>query len=702
MYMSRETIRRSVIQKFKEADYQLSKNLELSESFNELKTKIENRHEANQIINSIKIIDPAVGSGHFLVSALNEIIAIKSELNILSYKSGGRILDFKAEVVNDDLIITNHENEEIFEYTLNQKGNIIPYKQDLQEAIFNEKQTIIENCLFGVDINPNSVNICRLRLWIELLKHTHYTNESNYSELETLPNIDINIKQGNSLISNFGINGNGLANGQSQKIKLATQKYKDQVILYKSTDNKKVKKDAEKKIVEIKDMFSNVVRPLDKDYKLLKEKEAILGEMPMLFTQEDKENWEKQRAKLHSEIEELKKNLEHKRKTIYQNAFEWRFEFPEVLDENGNFTGFDILIGNPPYGVVDKYLKTDLYLLFTKLSATLVKQDKNICLIVPTSWQTSIRYKEFRKNLFDVNTPTNIVNLPFNVFKEAYVDTCIIQILNTKSNQNDCINIINFDKKDKIRKVNDYYLKTKQIIPIRDISLQNYTIYTNQFLYNLLKRFNNEKFYNLGEVTKSTIGVLASKYDIRNKKFKNSLAFFTGNINRYVFNIDKKKYIDISKHKNSYKDYYFGSSKIWIRRIINRQNRIMCTIPENEFVVKKDIYTFSVTNQTVNQKFLLGILNSKLISYLYLNSSMIATKNDFRQSTLTGLRKLPIVKTTASKQLELSILIDKMLDIKKNTSHANTTKLENQLDKIVYKLYGLSKSEITEIEKFYE
>ena len=69
--------------------------------------------------------------------------------------------------------------------------------------MFHEKVTIIENCLFGVDINPNSVNICRLRLWIELLKNAYYTKESNYTELETLPNIDINIKQGNSLISRF-------------------------------------------------------------------------------------------------------------------------------------------------------------------------------------------------------------------------------------------------------------------------------------------------------------------------------------------------------------------------------------------------------------------------------------------------------------------------------------------------------------------
>ena len=699
MYMSRETLRQTVLQKFKDTSLPKFKALE---KFDDLKKLIDDREEANGIINSLKIIDPAVGSGHFLVSALNELIAIKSELNILSYKLGGRILDFKAEVVNDDLIVTNHETEEIFEYVLNEKGNIIPYKQDLQEAIFYEKQTIIENCLFGVDINPNSVNICRLRLWIELLKHTFYTKETAYKELETLPNIDINIKQGNSLISNFALNGNGLSNGVSQKVKLATKKYKEQVILYKSTDNKKVKKAAEKKIAEIKEMFSNVVRPLDKDYKLLKEKEAKLGELPMFFTIEDRENWEKQRAELQIEIDELKKNLEYKRKTIYKNVFEWRFEFPEILDENGNFEGFDVVMGNPPYGVIDEYLKSDLYLLFVKKAATLVKDGKNICLIVPTSWQTSIRYRKFREELFATNLITNIVNLPFNVFKEAYVDTCIVQILNKKSNKNDNVQVINFNKKDKIESVSDYYTKTKQVILIDDIFSQNFAIFTNQLLYDLLKRFNNDDFYNLGEITKSTIGVLASKYDIRKNKFKNSVPFFVGNINRYLFDFESQNYIDISKHKQNYQDYYFGGNKIWVRRIINRQNRIMCTIPENEFVVKKDIYIFSVANQLADIKFILSILNSKLISYLYLNSSMIATKDDFRQATLTELRKLPIIKANSSKQLKLSLLVDEIIKIKKKSKHADTTKFENKIDKIVYKLYGLTKTEIVEIEKFYE
>ena len=167
MYMCRETIRRAVVQKFKENGYQ-------SDSFEDLKDEIKDRKQANNIINSLKICDPAVGSGHFLVSALNEIIALKSDLDILSYRDGSRIKLYKVEIQNDELIVTDEDSGDIFQYYVNDKGIPPNELQRLQEALFHEKQTLIENCLFGVDINPNSVKICRLRLWIELLKNAYY------------------------------------------------------------------------------------------------------------------------------------------------------------------------------------------------------------------------------------------------------------------------------------------------------------------------------------------------------------------------------------------------------------------------------------------------------------------------------------------------------------------------------------------------
>nr|WP_158856952.1 TaqI-like C-terminal specificity domain-containing protein [Lunatibacter salilacus] len=109
MYMCRNTIRRAVIQKFK-----AEKGWEI-ENLDQLYDKIEDRTEANELINSVKICDLAVGSGHFLVSALNEIIAVKNDLKILQDRSGKRLKEYHVEVVNDELIVTD-EDGELFEY----------------------------------------------------------------------------------------------------------------------------------------------------------------------------------------------------------------------------------------------------------------------------------------------------------------------------------------------------------------------------------------------------------------------------------------------------------------------------------------------------------------------------------------------------------------------------------------------------------
>ena len=161
MYMCKETIRRSVLQKLNEA-----KGWQC-ETLDSLYNKIDDKKEANKIINNLHICDPAVGSGHFLVSALNEIIAIKSELKILQDSTGKSLSDDHVEVVNDELIITD-EDGKLFDYNPHNKES-----QRIQETLFHEKETIIENCLFGVDINPNSVKICRLRLCNEI-KRKHF------------------------------------------------------------------------------------------------------------------------------------------------------------------------------------------------------------------------------------------------------------------------------------------------------------------------------------------------------------------------------------------------------------------------------------------------------------------------------------------------------------------------------------------------
>ncbi|MFV0468185.1 MAG: Eco57I restriction-modification methylase domain-containing protein, partial [Dysgonomonas sp.] len=297
MFMCRDTITRAVIQKFNEIKgWECKTNIDLHNKISDIK-------EANEIFNSIRLCDPAVGSGHFLVSSLNEMIYLKSSLGILADKEGKVLKEYKISIENDELIISDNESS-IFKYT--------PYQhesQRVQETLFHEKQTIIENCLFGVDINPNSVKICQLRLWIELLKHTYY--KSGTKQLETLPNIYINIKCGNSLISKYPVKiGQSIEKNVDKRTSFGKliSEYKRAVIEYKNANEKHKKKEVTESLLRIKSqIFQNVQLEL---------------------------------------FEDNSKALES---DIYKHSLEWMIEFPEVLDEEGKFIGFDAVIGNPPY-----------------------------------------------------------------------------------------------------------------------------------------------------------------------------------------------------------------------------------------------------------------------------------------------------------------------------------------------------------------
>ncbi|MFN9555353.1 MAG: DNA methyltransferase, partial [Dolichospermum sp.] len=335
MYMCRETIRRAVIQKFNDVK---GWNCE---TIDDLYDQIEDKKAANDLINSLKICDPAVGSGHFLVSALNEIIAIKSELKILLDRQGKRLKEYSFEVANDELIVTD-EDGLLFEYNPKNQES-----QRVQETLFHEKQTIIENCLFGVDINPNSVKICRLRLWIELLKNAYYKTDSNYTQLETLPNIDINIKCGNSLISRFSLEAD--LRVALNRNNCSVETYRNAVQTYRNAENREQKRAMNKLIDNIKSNFKTTLGLSDPNKTKLRQLEGevynLQNQTLLLEESEDEKKIRGQRInQLNNEINKLKVEIEEiENGKIYENAFEWRFEFPEVLNDDGVFIGFDVV-----------------------------------------------------------------------------------------------------------------------------------------------------------------------------------------------------------------------------------------------------------------------------------------------------------------------------------------------------------------------
>ena len=441
MYMCREAVANSVLTKFNNF-YNWN-----CTSVTDLYNKIDDILQANQLINSITICDPAVGSGHFLVSALNELIRLKYELGILVDSEGKRIKksDYTLSIENDELIVTDAENN-LFEYNpLNEESRRI------QETLFKEKKIIIENCLFGVDINPNSVKICRLRLWIELLKNAYYTAESDYKQLETLPNIDINIKCGNSLLHRFDLTDS--IKSVLKETGISIGQYRNAVNKYKNAQDKAEKWELDSIIAEIKSKLTTEIGAKDpKKLRLNKCRAELVNLLaPQLFEMSKKEqkDWQKRVDAVKKEIAELESYFEEiNSNKIYLGAFEWRIEFPEVLDADGNFIGFDCVIGNPPYiqlqsmgtdaDVLERmkyktYVRTgDIYCLFYEQGMNLLKPNGCLCYITSNKWMKAGYGKELRQYFVSETNPVLLIDfVGVKVFDTATVDVNILMLQKT-------------------------------------------------------------------------------------------------------------------------------------------------------------------------------------------------------------------------------------------------------------------------------
>ena len=443
MYMSREAIRQTVVWKFNEV---MGWNCKDYESLRD--KDIEDYVKANSVVDSLRICDPAVGSGHFLVSVLNEIIRTKYDLGILLDCDGKRIKkqDYNIDIENDELLVSDEDGLP-FVYV---PGN--PESQRVQEALFKEKRTIIENCLFGVDLNPNAVNICCLRLWIELLKNAYYTKESGYTELETLPNIDINIKVGNSLIHRFALNQD--ISEILKKSGVSISDYRNAVSQYKNAHSKDEKHALEETIQKIKDDFQTYIGQHDprlvRKYQIERELDKVSA--PLLFEVSKKEQAQrdKQAKELQKKLANIQKEIDDIRNNrMFVGAFEWRIEFPEVLDEEGNFEGFDCIIGNPPYIQLQKmgtdadalqkmnydtYERTgDIYCLFYEMGMKLLRKGALLSFITSNGWMKSAYGHSLRSLFAEKYAPSLLVDFAgYKVFESATVDVNILNLKNDK------------------------------------------------------------------------------------------------------------------------------------------------------------------------------------------------------------------------------------------------------------------------------
>ncbi|EJF7387476.1 class I SAM-dependent DNA methyltransferase, partial [Campylobacter coli] len=772
-YMCKESITKVVLDKFN-AQFDLN-----AKDISELRKSLrkEDKKAQKELLNSIKICDPAVGSGHFLVSALNVMLSIYDELNLFDE-------EFYLEVQNDEILITGRKGEFI-EYkrpsTPKDKAHLI------QQELFHTKKDIIENNLFGVDINPNSCEITKLRLWIELLKHSFYQSfdDENYHDLKTLPNIDINIKCGNSLVSYFET---GKSLNHYPNIKERINKYKRIVKDYKEgfyTDKSHINQEIKNLKISFKnfcfaDKFKKEMKSFnDKCEKYSKKYGNFLAvddENLKFFVSANLTLFDFDEKEATKEFANLKKEYDNIFNLESNHPFEWRFEFPEILDDDGNFKGFDLIIGNPPY-IRQEELKelkshlaknykvykgtSDIYTYFYELGFNVLKDRGGVLSYITSNKYTRAGYGEALREFLLKNVKfleyTDLNGI--KVFDSATVDTSILCFEKSKSKDNKfkylalsneilktCAYNIGLYKdfaefsqnslskesftfsdentsalKAKIERIGTPLKEWQGLNIYRGIL----TGYNEAFIITTEKR--NEILANCkDEAEKERTAKLIRKM-LRGRDIKRYSYEWAGLwvifIPWHFPNVEKPKtmleneqdlkeqYPSLYKHLLSHKErlskrnkeetgirYEWYCLQRWganYYQEFEREKIVWASVGyiEHSFIPKDMLlqdtnYFFSTSN-----RYLLGILNSKPITYYLADiQTPLGNTGAFRNYKY-NIEKLPIPKINSKNQNivdELINLVDEILKAKEQDKNANTQELENKINSLVYKLYNLN------------
>ncbi len=779
-YMCKESITKVVLDKFN-AKFDL-KATDISELRKALRK--EDKNAQKELLNSIKICDPAVGSGHFLVSALNVMLSIYDELNLFDE-------EFYLEVQNDEILITNR------------KGEFVEYKRPhsdkdkahlIQKELFYTKKDIIENNLFGVDINPNSCEITKLRLWIELLKHSFYQSfeDEAYHDLKTLPNIDINIKCGNSLISYFEIDK---SLSHYPNIKERMNKYKNIVKDYKEgfyTDKNQINQEIKNLKISFKnfcfaDKFKKEMKSFNEKCEKYSKKYgnflAVNDEKLRIFVSANLTLFDFDEKEAKKEFANLKKEYDNIFNLENNHPFEWRFEFPEILDDDGNFQGFDLIIGNPPYIRQEeiKELKpnlaknykvykgtSDIYTYFYELGFNILKSNGVLSFITSNKYTRAGYGEALREFLLKNVSILDYIDLNgIKVFDSATVDTSILSFEKLKSkdssfrylaldneNLKACGYSINLckDFKELSQKslskenftfsdesTNSLKAKIERIgTPLKEwqglnINYGIKTGYNEAFIISTEKR--NEILENCkDEAEKERTAKLIRKM-LRGRDIKKYSYEWAGLwvifIPWHFPNVEKPKtmleneqdlkeqYPSLYKHLLSHKErlskrnkeetgirYEWYCLQRWganYYQEFEKEKIVWASVGhiEHSFIPKDMLlqdtnYFFSTSN-----RYLLGILNSKPITYYLADiQTPLGNTGAFRNYKY-NIEKLPIPKINSKNQKiadELVNSVDEILKAKEQDKNANTQELENKINSLVYKLYNLTEDEIKIIE----
>lgn len=638
--------------------------------------KKENARMVNKALTTVKVCDPAIGSGAFPMGVLNVLFDCRH----LLYGFIG---------IN-----------ETFSYA-------------------KVKRDIIQNNIYGVDIEQGAVDIARLRFWLALVV--------DENEPQPLPNLDYKIMCGNSLLHRFALDTpfKSVLRDYNQKngTKYTIDDYRQWVYDYTDISDHTKKYNFHKKIEDIKHAVKTELSDNEKG-KISKVRGTIANlqsELIDIFGVKKKEN-EKKIKELKKKLVELEKQREEiESNKIYENAFEWRFEFPQMLDDDGNFIGFDIVIGNPPYFVYEAKNKDELkilrkdddykiafggklnaYKLFLANSQNkLAKTNGITCFIFQNSFLADKQAAELRKYILSNNQIIKIDSFPERdskkkrVFENVKMSVCIVIIQNSYSDKPFVVNVWN----DKDKKTGITTIFTKEDIMSIDKDCCSIPRLLQKDVH-LVSKINSISYKIDIRCYQGELNMTSHRSYFTMDKTK-PMVLKGASIQRYYWTLNMSQgiieYVDAERYLSDFSKSDKAQHHIFERLVMqgmtgaNDKIRIVATIiPKGVYLAHSCNYI--IPQKDIDIKCLLGIVNSKLYNWYFRLFSTNSNVNSYE------IESIPIPAINELDQQKIIDIVNTIFAEKRKNEKNNTEQLENMIDFIVYQLYGLTYDEVLVVD----
>jgi len=658
-----------------------------------------NAKSIDKLLEEIAVCDPAIGSGAFPVGMMQEIIRARQAL---AFVPG------------------------------------MP-----EQSTYELKRHTIQNCLYGVDIDPGAIEIAKLRLWLSLI-----VDEDDRSRIQALPNLDYKIMQGNSLLDEFAgvklldedllervfvdfevqidsinqeINERervatrvGSKEGRRSTVVLRLEK--EIMDLRKQRDALYRQADKSSEQTSFQDLYSEA-RQRFNDLKRLHRRffdEASPVKKKALREEIERVEWEFMEATLRERGEERAlQELALHRRDNRKNYFLWKLHFIEVFERKG---GFDVMIANPPYGAdIDNQVEAlrplysdaiqnyaEIYKMFFKRGLMLLREGGIQSLITPNTFLSQPRYKDLRKFLLEFEL-VKIVNLGEEVFEQVVVPVCLSFIRRDKP-----LESYEFaDLTDRNKFTGDFNAvalrsaSLDQIKSSKDLSLYvGEALKENQIRFDeaLMIRDAGIQYHRSGIGLKNKGGndLYERLFSDNPGGFRKSKPVWYGKlIARYFMSEKTDEYFNL-EYKSVLKQNEsatFSNEAFDIKpKILWRQtaSRLTATLDTRGRWFRNTIqcaYIKPEYRQKLDIRYVLGVINSEYIAELY-NALVKEAGRVFPQVKLTHVKKLPLVVATNKEQAEIGALVEQVLTVKQFNSQADTLKLEQEIEERVRKLYS--------------